>query len=60
MDSAATSRYEIGSPPDERGQACMIKHGVYQHVEKHRARQITAADYDEFDFIFGMDGSNMT
>ena len=59
VDSAATARYEIGSPPDERGQSCMKKHNTYHHVEKHRARQITDKDYQTFDFIFGMDKANM-
>lgn len=37
IDSAATSTYEIGSPPDDRGQACMQKHGVPM---RHIARQV--------------------
>ncbi|KAJ8274742.1 hypothetical protein COCON_G00093670 [Conger conger] len=36
IDSAATSTYEIGNPPDYRGQACMRKHGVPM---RHVARQ---------------------
>ncbi|KPP73259.1 hypothetical protein Z043_107672 [Scleropages formosus] len=36
IDSAATSTYEIGNPPDHRGQACMRKHGVSM---RHVARQ---------------------
>ncbi|XP_025944115.1 low molecular weight phosphotyrosine protein phosphatase isoform X6 [Apteryx rowi] len=28
IDSAATSTYEIGNPPDYRGQTCMKKHGI--------------------------------
>ncbi|KAM7395376.1 hypothetical protein PAMA_006914 [Pampus argenteus] len=36
IDSAATSTYEIGNPPDYRGQACMKKHDVPM---KHVARQ---------------------
>ncbi|KAI4901330.1 hypothetical protein NFI96_025228 [Prochilodus magdalenae] len=36
IDSAATSTYEIGNPPDYRGQACMKKHGVPM---RHVARQ---------------------
>uniref|UniRef100_A0A8C0DL65 acid phosphatase n=1 Tax=Balaenoptera musculus TaxID=9771 RepID=A0A8C0DL65_BALMU len=27
MDSAVTSTYELGNPPDYRGQVCMKKHG---------------------------------
>uniref|UniRef100_A0A673VN26 acid phosphatase n=1 Tax=Suricata suricatta TaxID=37032 RepID=A0A673VN26_SURSU len=37
IDSAATSTYEIGNPPDYRGQNCMKKHGVPM---KHVARQV--------------------
>ncbi|MBN3274980.1 PPAC phosphatase, partial [Polyodon spathula] len=36
VDSAATSTYEIGNPPDHRGQACMRKHGT---TMSHVARQ---------------------
>ncbi|TWW68864.1 Low molecular weight phosphotyrosine protein phosphatase [Takifugu flavidus] len=36
IDSAATSTYEIGNPPDDRGQTCMRKHGV---AMRHTARQ---------------------
>ncbi|RLW12172.1 hypothetical protein DV515_00000747 [Chloebia gouldiae] len=36
IDSAATSAYEIGSPPDYRGQNCMKKHGIPM---SHIARQ---------------------
>ncbi|KAF2982152.1 hypothetical protein EK904_002575, partial [Melospiza melodia maxima] len=36
IDSAATSTYEIGSPPDYRGQNCMKKHGIPM---SHIARQ---------------------
>ncbi|XP_069014342.1 low molecular weight phosphotyrosine protein phosphatase isoform X1 [Embiotoca jacksoni] len=36
IDSAATSTYEIGNPPDHRGQACMEKHDVPM---RHVARQ---------------------
>ncbi|MEQ2249089.1 acyl carrier protein [Ilyodon furcidens] len=37
IDSAATSTYEIGNPPDHRGQACMKRHGVSMG---HVARQV--------------------
>ncbi|KAA0707309.1 Low molecular weight phosphotyrosine protein phosphatase [Triplophysa tibetana] len=36
IDSAATSTYEIGNPPDHRGQACMKRHDVSM---RHVARQ---------------------
>ncbi|KAK5852948.1 hypothetical protein PBY51_006779 [Eleginops maclovinus] len=57
IDSAATSTYEIGNPPDHRGQACMKKHGVPM---KHVARQVTKDDFLSFDYILCMDESNLS
>ncbi|XP_030642470.1 low molecular weight phosphotyrosine protein phosphatase isoform X1 [Chanos chanos] len=56
IDSAATSTYEIGNPPDHRGLACMRKHGVPM---RHVARQVTKDDFMTFDFILCMDESNL-
>ncbi|XP_018590579.1 low molecular weight phosphotyrosine protein phosphatase isoform X1 [Scleropages formosus] len=56
IDSAATSTYEIGNPPDHRGQACMRKHGVSM---RHVARQVTKEDFASFDHILCMDESNL-
>lgn len=58
IDSAAVSREEIGNgvyPPARRE---LLAHGV--RCEDHRARQITPADYDQWDVIIGMDMSNIT
>ncbi|XP_036447641.1 low molecular weight phosphotyrosine protein phosphatase isoform X2 [Colossoma macropomum] len=56
IDSAATSTYEIGNPPDYRGQACMKKHSVPM---RHVARQVTKEDFQSFDYILCMDESNL-
>ncbi|XP_036406409.1 low molecular weight phosphotyrosine protein phosphatase isoform X1 [Megalops cyprinoides] len=56
IDSAATSTYEIGNPPDYRGQACMRKHGVSM---RHVARQVTKEDFMTFDHMLCMDESNL-
>ncbi|XP_075939935.1 low molecular weight phosphotyrosine protein phosphatase isoform X2 [Anarhichas minor] len=57
IDSAATSNYEIGNPPDHRGQACMKSHGVpMQHV----ARKVTNDDFMSFEYILCMDDSNLS
>ncbi|XP_071663126.1 low molecular weight phosphotyrosine protein phosphatase isoform X2 [Patagioenas fasciata] len=56
IDSAATSAYEIGSPPDYRGQSCMKKHGITMN---HIARQVTKDDFQTFDYILCMDESNL-
>ena len=58
IDSAAVSREEIGNgvyPPAKRELAA---HGVC--CDAHCARQITAADYDRWDYLIGMDMSNIT
>ncbi|XP_042359338.1 low molecular weight phosphotyrosine protein phosphatase isoform X1 [Plectropomus leopardus] len=57
IDSAATSTYEIGNPPDYRGQACMKSHSVPM---KHVARQVTKDDFMSFDYILCMDESNLS
>eukprot|EP00071_Canis_lupus_P024001 XP_013975698.1 low molecular weight phosphotyrosine protein phosphatase [Canis lupus familiaris] len=56
IDSAATSTYEIGNPPDYRGQSCMKKHGIPMN---HIARQVTKEDFATFDYILCMDESNL-
>ncbi|XP_058691678.1 low molecular weight phosphotyrosine protein phosphatase-like [Poecile atricapillus] len=56
IDSAATSAYEIGSPPDYRGQNCMKKRDITMN---HIARQITKEDFQTFDHILCMDESNL-
>lgn len=56
-DSAATSREEIGNtmyPPAVRE---LAKHGM--RPNGHRARQIVQSDYDEYDYLIGMDGENL-
>ncbi|KAG7508974.1 low molecular weight phosphotyrosine protein phosphatase isoform X1 [Solea senegalensis] len=56
IDSAATSTYELGNPPDYRGQACMEKHNVPM---RHIARQVTKNDFTSFEYILCMDDSNL-
>ena len=58
IESAAVSAEETGNsiyPPAKR---CLTQHGVPFDNAK-RARQITRADYDRFDRIICMDGSNL-
>ncbi len=57
VESAATSTEEIGSgvyPPVKR---ILNSRGI--DCSKKRARQITAADYDKFDYIVCMDERNL-
>lgn len=56
VDSAGTHSYHIGSPPDTRSQATALGRGVdLRHL---RARQVTAADLVEFDYVLAMDRDN--
>ena len=57
IDSAATSREEIGNP---------VHHGTRRKLKEvgipcgdHRARQMRASEYEEFDYIIGMDSWNI-
>ena len=57
IESAATSREEIGNPVYTPARRKLAEHGI--SCEGHAARQITKADYDEFDLLIGMDGENL-
>ena len=56
-DSAATSRYQIGKPPHPGTQEVLTDLGI--SFEGMAARQITEADFYDFDLIIGMDQSNI-
>ncbi|PVU90347.1 hypothetical protein BB561_004914 [Smittium simulii] len=57
IDSAATSAYNIGDKPDYRSVLTCIKYGVYID---HIARQIIKEDFYYYDYILGMDESNIS
>lgn len=57
IDSAATSTEEIGNSP-HRGTIRKLKE-VGIPLVPHRARQITWSDYEQFDYIIGMDTWNI-
>ncbi len=60
IESAATSTEEIwngvGNPVYPPAREILSKHGI--DCSGKRARQITAADYDEFDLLIVMDRNN--
>ncbi|XP_033638906.1 low molecular weight phosphotyrosine protein phosphatase-like isoform X1 [Asterias rubens] len=58
VDSAATSTYEIGNEPDDRGNDLLQENGIEKN--RHRARQITKQDYTKFHYIFGFDDDNLS
>lgn len=57
VDSAALGSWHVGNSPDPRALSTLKKHDVPYN---NRARQITKADFEKFDFIFGMDDENMS
>ena len=57
VDSAATSREEIGNPPHRGTVRKLEEMGI--PVVPHRARQMTRQDYKEFDYLIGMDSNNI-
>ena len=57
IDSAATSTEEIGNPP-HHGTVNKLRQERIP-VLKHRATQMTKQDYEEYDYIIGMDAWNL-
>ncbi len=57
IDSCATSREEIGNDIYPAAKRCLMAHNV--PFGKHAARQITKADYQEFDMILCMEDYNI-
>ena len=57
INSAATSREEIGNPP-HYGTVAKLRE-MQIPVIPHRAVQMTAKDYDNYDYLIGMDTANI-
>ena len=55
VDSAGTAAYHVGEPPDPRMRKTAEAHGVNNGGI---GRQVREGDFDEFDWIVAMDGSN--
>jgi protein-tyrosine phosphatase len=56
LDSAGTGGWHVGSPPDERATETARAQGI---VLEGAARQIRAADFEDFDLIVAMDRKNL-
>ncbi len=57
IDSAATSREEIGNPPHHGTVDKLRREGIA--VVPHRAVQMCREDYDKYDYLIGMDSANI-
>lgn len=56
IDSAGTSGFHQGDPPDERMIATATKNGTC--IKDLRSRRFLKRDFESFDFIIAMDESN--
>ena len=57
IDSAGTHGYHIGDPPDHRAQVTAARRGY--DLSTLRARQVTRADFEQFDYVLAMDEGNL-
>ena len=57
IESAATSREEIGNGPHYGTVGKLRQVGI--PVVPHRAVQMTAMDYEKYDYLIGMDSANI-
>lgn len=57
VDSAGIGAWHTGQLPDARMRRCGDRHG---YDLRHRARQVTAEDFDRFDIVMGMDAQNVS
>jgi len=56
VDSAGTSDYHNGAPPDLRAIKTLSQKGI--DISGLAARNFTVRDFDDFDYIYAMDFSN--
>lgn len=57
IDSAGTHDYHVGDPPDPRAQRAAGRRGY--DLSGQRGRQVSDADFIEFDFVLAMDEVNL-
>jgi len=57
IDSAGTHDYHVGDPPDPRAQRAAGRRGY--DLSGQRGRQVSDADFSEFDYLLAMDEVNL-
>jgi protein-tyrosine phosphatase len=57
LDSAGTGSWHVGSAPDERATAAAAARGI---ALEGAARQVSAADFDDFNLMIAMDSANLS
>ncbi|WCB92132.1 Putative low molecular weight protein-tyrosine-phosphatase [Baekduia alba] len=56
IDSAGTGAWHVGNPPDRRSTAAAQARGI---VLEGAARQVTAADFEDYDLLLAADAENV-
>uniref|UniRef100_A0A182VUG7 Phosphotyrosine protein phosphatase I domain-containing protein n=1 Tax=Anopheles minimus TaxID=112268 RepID=A0A182VUG7_9DIPT len=56
VDSAALREWNVGRRPEERALTVLAEHGL---TSDHVGRLICSDDFRQFDYVFGMDESNV-
>lgn len=57
IESAGTSGWHEGEPPDPRSQEEALRHGV--NLSGQRSRGVVPGDFQRFDYICAMDSANL-
>ncbi|KAA9131949.1 low molecular weight phosphotyrosine protein phosphatase [Marinihelvus fidelis] len=57
IDSAGTHGYHVGRPPDSRAITACARHGI--DISSLSARQVSAADLQQYDHVLAMDTQNL-
>ena len=56
IDSAGTTNYHVGDPPDRRSISIAKSHGI--DISQQRGQQFKASFFDAYDYIYVMDEHN--
>lgn len=57
VDSAGTANYHVGDSPDPRAIKTALEYDI--DISYLRGRQLTTGDFENFDYIYTMDLSNL-
>ena len=57
VDSAGTGAWHVDQAPDRRSQEAARKRGI--DLSAQRARQVSADDFKNFDYVLAMDAANL-
>ncbi|PHH75604.1 hypothetical protein CDD82_4376 [Ophiocordyceps australis] len=58
IDSCGTAAYHAGDDPDSRTMSTLEDNGITDY--RHSARRLQPSDFEQFDYIFAMDRSNLS